>query len=280
MKITMNKISENDKINFFYNIMPTIELLFDEKISIAITDTKKYLTAKYCNELQLGAAEGDKIPEGGAIIDAIRSGKASVKVVPESVYGIEFKSYAIPIKDDDKVVGVFVVGKVLEKKKELKHIMKNFFESISQITAAINDISAKSQNLASMNEKLFSEAKIASEKSKNTDEIINFIQNISSQTNLLGLNASIEAARAGESGRGFSVVAQEIRKLSNSSNESIKKVDDIIKHMLTAINSINENLSASNEVSQEQSAAMEEIAASITELNDTAKKLEALADKF
>ena len=60
--------------------------------------------------------------------------------------------------------------------------------------------------------------------SKDTDGILSFIQ-----TNMLGLNAAIEAARAGDAGRGFKVVATEIRKLSTSTSESVKKVDSVLK---------------------------------------------------
>jgi hypothetical protein len=276
----MNKISNIEMINFFYNAMPVIEQLFDEDVSMGITDTEKYVATRYCKELELSAKEGDKIPAGGAIAEVIRTGNAAIKVVPESVYGVVMKSYAIPIKEDNKIVGVFAVAKSLAKKNEVTTITKNLTESLSQISAGINEISTGVQDLAGMNEKLLGETKAANEKAQNTDEIVTFIQSISSQTNLLGLNASIEAARAGDAGKGFSVVAQEIRKLSNSSNESIKKIDDVIKHISLAIGSINNNLSKSNDVSQNQSAALEEIAASISELNVTAKKLEELADRL
>jgi archaellum component FlaC len=267
-------------INFFYNAMPVIEQLFDEDVSMGITDTEKYVATRYCKKIQLTAKEGDKIPAGGAIAEVIRTGNSAIKLVPESVYGMEVKSYAIPIKEDNKIVGVFAIAKSLEKQKAVATITKNLTESLSQISVGINEVSKGVQDLAGMNEKLLGETKVANEKAQNTDEIVTFIQSISSQTNLLGLNASIEAARAGDAGKGFSVVAQEIRKLSNSSNESIKKIDDVIKHISLAIGSINNNLSKSNDVSQNQSAALEEIAASISELNVTAKKLEELADRL
>jgi methyl-accepting chemotaxis protein len=276
----MNKISNIEMINFFYNAMPVIEQLFDEDVSMGITDTEKYVATRYCKKIELTAKEGDKIPAGGAIAEVIRTGNSAIKLVPESVYGMEVKSYAIPIKEDNKIVGVFAIAKSLEKQKAVATITKNLTESLSQISVGINEVSKGVQDLAGMNEKLLGETKVANEKAQNTDEIVTFIQSISSQTNLLGLNASIEAARAGDAGKGFSVVAQEIRKLSNSSNESIKKIDDVIKHISLAIGSINNNLSKSNDVSQNQSAALEEIAASISELNVTAKKLEELADRL
>ncbi|GEP62414.1 chemotaxis protein [Clostridium beijerinckii] len=276
----MNKISDNDMINFFYNALPSLEVLFDEDVSMALTDTKQYLYTKYSPKLELNTNKGDIIPEGGAIIEVLRTGNTMIKVVPEHVYGTAFKSFAIPIKEEGKVVGVFVVGKSLERKNAVMSITKNLTETLSQISITINEVAKDVQELATMNEELLLETKETNEKTKDTDNIVTFIQGISSQTNLLGLNAAIEAARAGDAGRGFNVVAQEIRKLSNSSNESIKQINSVIKHISTSINSINDGLIKSNDVSQGQSAALEEIVASIAELNSTAKKLGELAENL
>jgi archaellum component FlaC len=270
-----------DLLSSFSNIMPYLKIIFDEEAAFAVTDTEKYLDVNLNEKLPLKAQIGQKVPEGGAIYEALKTGKTTIMDVSKEVYGTAFKSYAIPIKNPEgKVMGVIVAGKSIEKRMKVLELSKNLASSVNEIALVVRSIANASEQLANSNEQVVEEVRKASETAKDTDTIIGFVQNISSQTNLLGLNAAIEAARAGEAGKGFSVVAQEIRKLSNSTTESIKKIDSVIKEIGGAIRKISDDVNESSSFFEQQSSSFQEISASIEELNRDAQALEKMVSEI
>ena len=82
-------------------------------------------------------------------------------------------------------------------------------------------------------EVIYNQTNTTNESAMKIQEAINLITDIAEETNLLSLNASIEAARAGEQGRGFAVVAGQIQKLAEQSNESARKIEEIVSSLLS-----------------------------------------------
>ncbi|MFB5556997.1 methyl-accepting chemotaxis protein [Bacillus cytotoxicus] len=71
-------------------------------------------------------------------------------------------------------------------------------------------------------------------------DIAQIIKDISSQTNILSLNAAIEAARVGEHGRGFAVVAEEVRRLANNVENAIKKINSNVESIVKGVATVND----------------------------------------
>ncbi|MTI55460.1 MAG: hypothetical protein FH760_11415 [Geosporobacter ferrireducens] len=105
--------------------------------------------------------------------------------------------------------------------EKLEDRLGNVQGIIEHLHGSLSEIMEASDNVVQLTDKI-----------NNINRILTDITSISKQTNLLALNASIEAARAGEYGRGFTVVAEEIRNLSNQSSQSALEIEKIIKDLI------------------------------------------------
>lgn len=181
-------------------------------------------------------------------------------------------------------------------------------QRIEQIATAMNEMSATAQDVANHATSVSAETRAANEETADADnrtqqathsmsrlsdqirqsaetverlagdgrkvsEVMGVIREIADQTNLLALNAAIEAARAGEAGRGFAVVADEVRSLAAKTQEATTRIDQIVETIARGSSDATEFMRASEIVAGETSEAVGAVRETLAGINDRMKQI-------
>ncbi len=237
------------------DIRTLIEGFFN--LSLSITQASRKVTSTSENAISA-------IQEISKTIDEIAKGASSqaeeaqlgVQVVDKLSDQINFvyESYSGITNETNKIIDLNTVG--LKAVTTLRDKSKETYETSEKIFAVVENLTNTTKDIG-----LFVES----------------IENIAEQTNLLALNAAIEAARAGEAGKGFAVVADEVRKLADQSRKSTEEINNMMQSIEEESALAISSMEIMKKVSQDQNLAVDKTNSSF---NDIANAIEYIVSKI
>lgn len=168
----------------------------------------------------------------------------------------------------------------LELRAQAQQLAGMAEELTGAVQAVPQAIDAVTQVLGNHSQRLNTAVSHAEKHLKDTDEVIDFIKKVADQTKLLGLNAAIEAARAGDHGRGFGVVANEVRKLAEDSVVSAKKISTILANIEESMKTIIAGIEETAGIAVMQTNTSEQVGQAVHQLGHMAGEMKAFAGKL
>lgn len=274
--------AQRDILNYFTNIAPFFNLVTEEDLGIFVYNREQLLIYVPSSKIDLGLKAGDSVREGTIPYRCMKTGKRIVTMVSreKSRVGIPYLSCATPIYSGQEVIGCVVTNQNLDTYNKICDVSRVLNHSSQDLSSSMEEVAAQAQQLNDTARALDGLGKSLSRDTQKTDEVINYIRTVAEQTNLLGLNAAIEAARAGDLGRGFGVVADEIRKMAADSSRSVKEITGALKNIQLGIDQLSQQANQIQTAMEEQAAVVEEVTAASSSLSTMAQELSDISEKM
>ena len=264
----------------FPHIAPMLSEMFPEGAFIYMTGRHRYSHRRSSKKFDMPDIQLESpIPEGSIPWEVLKNRQPISRELDASHYGVPVLVMSYPLFEADnqgkeQLTGTFGLALPKTTAVKLRQMSDNMTKALEEIAGVVQQVAASATEVSTNYQQVDNNINAVHALSNNINEVMGFIKQIADETKMLGLNAAIEAARAGDVGRGFGVVAEEIRKLSDDSRQTVVKIRQFTKEISEKLDETSAFSVTSLRSSEEQAAATQELNASIEEILALAHELE------
>lgn len=227
------------------------------------------------DEFGLGIRERDTVKEGSATHTAIASQQPYVSSFDKdsTKYKKGYWASSVPVfNHENELIGALTW--VHQNENNLMRKTGRELYSLSEELASTSEqFVTNASSLNTDSQKSYQQILQLNQQIAEIGKVTEIITEISSQSNLLGLNAAIEAARVGDAGRGFAIVAEEVRKLADKSKGSAKSIKDTVNQITKTMSGVLQTMQSESKASEAQAGEAQELSAMAIHLSKLAQSL-------
>ncbi|MGJ9381622.1 methyl-accepting chemotaxis protein [Salipaludibacillus sp. CF4.18] len=255
--------------------------LAKEDFMVDVCDKEKFIAHFPGKNVDVDVSIGEPIPKDDVVLQSALKGKGMTGRPPFEVYEVHFLGKTMPIRNGkNEVIGALGIGYNIQEIVELEETIKELEEILMSVQEYTEKVKSSSANLQDASKVLNENTGEVSDNSKQIGNMLELIRKISSQSNILGLNANIESARAGEAGKGFAVVADEIRKLSDGTKKASEEIftftnniQNGVEVLILSLDEVNSTVDVNTEIVTKFSEANSKLTILNERLTESVKRI-------